>query len=317
MASNPQGTPRYYVPHSSWFPLAASIGLWLLLYGAAGWMNHASDMNTGIFGIHGKTVFIIGLVVFAFVLFSWFGAAIRENVQGLNSKMLGRSYRISMQWFIFSEVMFFAAFFGALFYLRHYAGPWLSGEGSNVMTGEILWPGYDFSWGATALTPQEQVGLANQPIANNGTFTAAKEAISAWHLPLYNTILLVTSSITCHFAHHALKHGQKGKFHLLLGITLLLGYTFVAVQAYEYYEAYEHLGLTLNSGSYGTTFFMLTGFHGFHVCLGAVILTVMFLRSFFKGHFTPDDHFGFEGASWYWHFVDVVWIGLFIFVYVI
>jgi cytochrome c oxidase subunit 3 len=140
----------------------------------------------------------------------------------------------------------------------------------------------------------------------------------AWSgIPLLNTALLVASSVTVHFAHTALKAGKRSALTLWLMITLALGFIFVGFQAYEYYHAYTELGLTLASGIYGSTFFLLTGFHGFHVCLGAVMLTVMFFRATTKGHFTPDDHFGFEAASWYWHFVDVVWICLFLFVYIL
>ncbi|MFP5429094.1 MAG: cytochrome c oxidase subunit 3, partial [Gammaproteobacteria bacterium] len=123
-------------------------------------------------------------------------------------------------------------------------------------------------------------------------------------------------SVTITIAHHALRKDHRGPLKLWLGLTIVLGLSFLALQAYEYYEAYTHLGLTLGSGIYGATFFMLTGFHGAHVTLGTLILIVMFCRVL-RGHFNADKHFGFEAASWYWHFVDVVWVGLFIFVYVL
>jgi cytochrome c oxidase subunit 3 len=229
-----------------------------------------------------------------------------------------------MFWFIFSEVMFFFAFFGALFYVRVLVGPWLAGEGDAGRMNGLLWEGFEFSW-PMMQTPQEAVGgAAAQPIANNGSFTSAETSMafgqaSAWYmwLPLWNTIILLTSSLTCHIAHMGILDGNRKKFNLWLGITVLLGMIFLVVQFYEYYEAYAHFGLTLNAGIYGSTFFMLTGFHGFHVFMGMTMLLIQFLRSVRGGHFTADDHFGFEASSWYWHFVDVVWVFLFLFVYIL
>jgi cytochrome c oxidase subunit 3 len=147
---------------------------------------------------------------------------------------------------------------------------------------------------------------------------AMPTTVSGWlgYLPFYNTVILLTSSWTVHIAHIAIKEQQRTKLVLWLGITVLLGMVFLVLQVEEYIEAYDHMGLTLGSGIYGSTFFLLTGFHGFHVTLGTFILLVQFLRAV-KGHFTAKDCFGFEAASWYWHFVDVVWVGLFIFVYVL
>jgi cytochrome c oxidase subunit 3 len=207
-----------------------------------------------------------------------------------------------MSWFIFSEVMFFAAFFGALFYVRFYVVDWIGGVGDRGPS-DMLWPEYTPEW-----------PMLNTP--DPSRFPGAKEVMSPWGLPLINTILLVTSSFTVTFAHHGIKEGNRKKLTNWLGLTVVLGITFLFVQAYEYYHAYHALGLTLNAGIYGTTFFMLTGFHGAHVTLGTFMLLVMFGRAL-KGHFTSDDCFGFEAASWYWHFVDVVWLGLFVFVYVL
>ena len=133
---------------------------------------------------------------------------------------------------------------------------------------------------------------------------------------MWNTIILLSSSVTVHFAHVGLKNDNRRQFKGWLLFTVLLAIVFLFLQFAEYYEAYVHYGLTLKSGIYGTTFFMLTGFHGFHVFLGMTMLLIMLLRAQ-KGHFTPDDCFGFESASWYWHFVDVVWVCLFFFVYII
>ena len=207
-----------------------------------------------------------------------------------------------MGWFIFSEVMFFAAFFGALFYIRYWAGPWLGGVGEKGVS-HLLWPNFEYTW-PLLQNPDPQV------------FPGPSGVIGPWGLPLINTILLVTSSFTLTFAHHALRRNQRGPLKLWLGLTILLGFAFLVLQAEEYIHAYTELGLTLGSGIYGATFFMLTGFHGAHVTIGALMLTVMFFRVL-QGDFTPEHHFGFEAAAWYWHFVDVVWICLFIFVYVL
>jgi cytochrome c oxidase subunit 3 len=220
-----------------------------------------------------------------------------------------------MQWFIFSEVMFFAAFFGALFYVRNISGPWLGGEGSGAMN-HLLWEGFRFEWPLTT-TPQQAVGGAdNQSMANNGIFEGPTGLVHWNHIPLINTILLLSSSFTVHFAHLSLKNNKRKLFDLWLGISILLGLFFVTLQGVEYQEAYTELGLTLQSGIYGSTFFILTGFHGLHVTLGATMLLVQWLRSTIKGDFSAEDHFGFEAAAWYWHFVDVVWLGLFLFVYI-
>lgn len=321
MAGQPTpGYEPYYVPEQSKLALMASIGLFLSVFGAATYINNTS----GKFGEGGGGgyLFAIGLAVFIGTLFNWFRIAILENRAGMNSAQLKRSYVIGMQWFIFSEVMFFAVFFGSLFYVRVLAGPWLSGVGEKGVT-TLLWSGFNFEW-PLMQTPQEAVGgVANQLIANNGEFTGPDRNLSfpgfkemfAW-LPLWNTVILLTSSFTVHIAHHALKAHQRKKFTTWLLISVLLGFIFVVLQVVEYYEAYVHYGLKLSSGIYGSTFFMLTGFHGVHVIMGATMLLVQLLRTF-RGHFTAEDHFGFEASSWYWHFVDVVWVGLFLFVYVL
>jgi cytochrome c oxidase subunit 3 len=211
--------------------------------------------------------------------------------------------------------MFFFAFFFALAYVRLLAVPWLGGEGDKGLANEI-WSGFQASW-PLMTTPSQAVAMAGGQQISTGTFQGPQEVVNWAGIPLLNTALLVASSVTVHFAHTALKAGKRSALTMWLVVTLALGFTFVGFQAYEYHHAYTELGLTLASGIYGSTFFLLTGFHGFHVCLGAVMLTVMFLRATAKGHFTPEDHFGFEAASWYWHFVDVVWICLFLFVYIL
>jgi len=314
---------KYYVPEKSKMAVFATIGLVLSIYGAASVMNDMTFSDTGVITGGSWSIFTLGLFVFMATLFVWFRTAIRENIAGMNSAQLKRSYVIGMWWFIFSEVMFFLAFFGALFYVRTLVGPWLAGEGVGRMNG-LLWEGFEFSW-PMMQTPQEAVGgAAAQPIANNGSFTSAGTSMAfgdaaAWYkwLPLWNTIILLSSSCTVHIAHLGLLNGDRKKFNLWLTITVALGVVFLFVQVYEYYEAYAHFGLTLNSGIYGSTFFMLTGFHGFHVFMGMTMLLIQLLRSVRGRHFDAEDHFGFEASSWYWHFVDVVWVFLFLFVYIL
>jgi cytochrome c oxidase subunit 3 len=310
----------YYVPEKSPLAICATVGLILGIIGAA---NVINDMSYGNAKAWSWPVFYVGLIIFVATLFAWFRTAIIENRAGMNSAQLKRSYVIGMQWFIFSEIMFFAAFFGALFYVRNLAGPWLAGEGSGVLNS-MVWEGFKFSWPMME-TPQQAVGgVANQLIANNGEFSGPDRHLSfpGWDnmlhwLPLWNTIILMSSSVTVHIAHNGLKANNRTKLNLWLGITVLLGLTFVYLQYLEYHEAYVEYGLKLTSGIYGTTFFMLTGFHGAHVCMGTIMLLVQWLRASTKGHFSADDQFGFEASSWYWHFVDVVWVGLFLFVYII
>jgi cytochrome c oxidase subunit 3 len=227
------------------------------------------------------------------MFFGWFGSVIDESQRGVYNAGVDRSFRIGMMWFIFSEVMFFAAFFGALFYARQLSVPWLGGEGARFPTNYFLWPGFEASW------------PSNGPAAVGGDF----EIIPAFGLPAINTAILLTSGVTITIAHHALKAGNRGVLKLFLALTFILGFLFVGLQAEEYIHAYKELNLTLGSGVYGSTFFMLTGFHGLHVTIGAIMLLVIWLRVM-KGHFTPTHHFAFEGVAWYWHFVDVVWLVL-------
>lgn len=314
------GHEHYYVPDQSKLAICAAFGLFLSVFGAAHYINdmHAADKSS-----HSGFILFAGLAFFIATLFAWFRITIKENRAGMNSAQLKHSYVIGMQWFIFSEVMFFLAFFGALFYVRTLAGPWLASEGDKGMNS-LLWGDFKFHWPLME-TPQQAIGgVANQAMANNGVFAGPHENLSfpGWGkmlhwLPLWNTIVLLSSSFTVHLAHMGLKENNRGKLKFWLFVTVALGLTFVFLQYQEYHEAFNELGLTLKSGIYGTTFFMLTGFHGFHVIMGATILLVQFLRVMVADHFTPEDQFGFEAASWYWHFVDVVWVGLFLFVYIL
>jgi cytochrome c oxidase subunit 3 len=281
----------YYVPHHSRWPFLGSIALFTLMIGVANWFNGNA---------WGQTVFFAGLGGVLLVLGNWFGDVIVESLQGRYNHQVDTSFRMGMMWFIFSEVMFFAAFFGALFYTRNFGLPWLAGEGDGALTNEYLWNGFTAAW------------PTNGPSAIGGHF----QTIPAWGVPLLNTLILLSSGVTITIAHHALRAAHRGKLLFWLGATVLLGATFLYFQATEYHHAYTELNLTLGSGIYGSTFFMLTGFHGMHVTLGAIMLSVIWLRCT-RGHFSKDHHFAFEAVAWYWHFVDVVWLGLFLFVYVL
>jgi cytochrome c oxidase subunit 3 len=281
----------YYIPHGSRWPVVASVALFATMLGFASWLNEFS---------WGRPTFFIGLVMLLAILFKWFSDVIGESLRGMYNKQVDTSFRMGMVWFIFSEVMFFAAFFGALFYAREFAMTWLNGEGHGAMTNNVLWPGFSAGW------------PSNGPSSIGGHF----QIVPAWGLPLLNTLILLSSGVTVTVAHHALKAGRRKQLLAFLGFTILLGASFLYFQATEYMEAYRQFNLTLGSGIYGSTFFMLTGFHGAHVTLGTIMLSVIWLRCL-KGHFTGDDHFAFEAVAWYWHFVDVVWLGLFLFVYVL
>ena len=281
---------HYYVPHATRWPIIGSVGMILMMASAAYWVNGSTTA---------PWIFLAGVLVLIFMMFGWFGEVIRESEAGLYNAQVDTSFRMGMFWFIASEVMFFAAFFGALFYARMFAVPWLGGEGTGAFTNEILWQGFDAVW----------------PTAGPDELGGPFGTIPAFGVPFLNTMILLTSGFTVTMAHHALKKDDRGKLIAWLLATVLLGFIFVYFQIEEYIEAYQHLGLTLGSGIYGSTFFMLTGFHGMHVTLGAIMLLVIAIRCI-RGHFRPESHFGFEAVAWYWHFVDVVWLGLFIFVYV-
>ena len=289
-------TPRYYVPHSSPWPIVGSVALAVTAYGAVNFI-HQSTEKVGAEGSWGQPVFFIGLAMVAFMMFGWFGTVIRESIRGMNSELMDRTSRQGMGWFIVSEIMFFAAFFGALFYARIISVPWLAGAGNNLETHVLLWPDFADIW-PLFMTP-------------GGTAT---EAMEAWGLPFINTVILVTSSVTVTFAHWALKKNQRILLPIWLAITVALGTIFLTLQVIEYRDAYTELGLTMGSGIYGSTFFLLTGFHGAHVTMGTIMLAVMLLRTL-RGHFSAENHFAFEAVGWYWHFVDVVWLFLFTFVY--
>ena len=281
----------YYIPNPSYWPLTGSVALFLIMVGAACLLNDIS---------YAPVLMGIGALMLLVMLVGWFSTVIKESESGTYNSQVDTSFRWGMFWFIFSEVMFFAVFFGALFYARIYSMPWLGGEGSNASTNLYLWSGFDSIWPVTA----------NGPGKIGGDFNP----MPAWGVPAINTLILLSSGVTITWAHHALRAMKRGQLIAGLLLTVALGFIFIFLQAEEYIHAYTELNLTLESGIYGSTFFMLTGFHGLHVTLGAIILTVILSRCI-AGHFTEKNHFAFEAAAWYWHFVDVVWLGLFIFVY--
>ncbi|HET6829267.1 MAG TPA: cytochrome c oxidase subunit 3 [Ramlibacter sp.] len=291
MSSSATGTtPHYYVPQTSRHPAFAAFGLFFVIFGAGQWVNGVA---------WGKWSLFFGLAWLFVVLFQWFRDAIAESEGGQYGRKIDLSYRWSMSWFIFSEVMFFGAFFTALWWMRSHSVPALASPDNA-----ILWPGFKALW------PSIAPGMTASPAGIIEPF----QTMGPWPLPTINTALLLTSGVTLTIAHHALVAGNRARTILWMWITVILGATFVGVQAYEYFHAYSDLNLKLTSGPYGSTFFLLTGFHGFHVIVGMLMLLFITLR-LMKGHFTPQRHFGFEGAAWYWHFVDVVWLGLYVLVY--
>jgi len=280
----------YYVPHGSHWPIVGSVGLGVLVVGIGMSLNGYTPV--------GNWILALGAAIMIYMVFGWFATVIKESVSGLYNEQVDRSFRWGMGWFILSEVMFFAAFFGALFYARVLSVPWLGGEGTGLTTNMFLWPEFVADW----------------PTAGPAALGGAFETIGAWGIPALNTAILLLSGVTITWAHWGLKKDDRK--HLVWGLlaTVVLGVIFLGFQMYEYGHAYQDLNLTLASGIYGSTFFMLTGFHGMHVTLGVIMLTVILLRSI-KGHFSSHEHFGFEAVAWYWHFVDVVWLVLFVFVY--
>lgn len=289
--------PSYYVPAQSSWPIVGAVSLFLIAVGAGLTVQNMAEGGDG--SVFGKLILLAGFIFLLYMFAGWFSSVITESMSGKYSAQLSRSFRQGMSWFIFSEIMFFGAFFGALFYARMISVPWLGGEGNNAMTHEVIWPAFEALWPLTT-TP-------------GGTTTTAM----SWQgIPLINTILLLTSSVTLHMAHISLEQNKRMALIVWLEITIVLAGFFLYYQGVEYAHAYQDLGLTLQSGIYGNTFFLLTGFHGMHVLLGTIFLIVLLARVA-KDHFTPKEHFAFQAGSWYWHFVDVVWLCLFVFVYVL
>ena len=285
----------YYLPDPSPWPVFVSIGLFLL---ALGFTLQINGYAVGPWSM------LLGAGIIIFIVIRWFAQVIGESEKGTYNMQVDRSFRWSMGWFIVSEVMFFAAFFGALFYIRQFSIPWI---GDN----EWFAPGWDATWPTAGPKGPIPLDIHTMP-SGPEQFTP----MGAWGIPFINTLILLSSGVTVTWAHWGLKKNNRAQLVTGLFLTVALGITFLCLQAYEYVHAYTELNLTMKAGAYGSTFYMLTGFHGFHVTLGTIMLIVILGRSV-KGHFTADRHFGFEGVAWYWHFVDVVWLFLFIFVYLL
>ncbi|MHB8535213.1 MAG: cytochrome c oxidase subunit 3 [Sulfuricaulis sp.] len=282
----------YYLPNPSAWPVITSAGLFSLALGTVLTIN-------GI--VAGPWLMALGVAIIVTMMFRWFGQVISESESGTYNTQVDRSFRWGMAWFIFSEVMFFAAFFGALFYIRQFAIQWIGSD-------NVLWPGFSATWPTAG--PKGLMPVAEGMIPGANQFSP----MGAWGIPAINTLILLTSGATVTWAHWGLLKDNRAQLITGLFMTVALGISFLCLQAFEYVHAYTELGLTLKTGVYGATFFMLTGFHGFHVTMGTIMLIVILIRSM-SGHFRPDHHFAFEAVAWYWHFVDVVWLFLFIFVY--
>lgn len=292
----------YFIAAPSHWPIIGCLGLFFSVVGLV------QILHDSAFGLW---VMVLGISLLIATMVGWFGAVINESLSGLHSHQMDKTYRWGMFWFIVSEIMLFGVFFLALFYTRIFGVPELGGNPLPIVqdllmykggaTHEYLWPGFYATW------PQ----LVNP---NPTLFPGPKQVIPTWGLPAINTAILLTSAVTLTWAHWCLKKSRQRHLLIGLGLTIFLGCLFESIQLYEYYEAYHHFNLTLASGIYGTTFFTLTGLHAAHVTIGAIMLFIILLRCL-KGHFRPEHHFAFEAVSWYWHFVDVVWLFLFVFVY--
>jgi len=283
----------YYVPHHSYWPLIGCLGLLFLSIGIVQWLHG---------GLQAFYLLITGGLILLFMFFGWFHDVVKESMAGCYSAQMTKTFRLGMLWFIFSEIWFFGAFFGALFYARVFSVPMLGGiHGFRTSTHDFLYPKFIAQW----------------PLLENPTpalFPGPTGVIEAFGLPAINTLILLLSGVTITIAHHTLLKKQTVRTSIFLLLTILLGCIFLGCQIVEYGHAYEHLKLTMRSGIYASTFYLLTGFHGLHVTLGTIMLSCILLRTMF-GHFEKENHFAFEATAWYWHFVDVIWLFLFIFVY--
>jgi cytochrome c oxidase subunit III len=281
MADSSTKNHDYHIVDPSPWPLTASVGALIMAIGAVAWMQDLKGNAFNLFGINlaSPWLFVVGLVIVLYTMYGWWADTVKEANAGHHTKVVGLHLRYGMIMFIASEVMFFVAWFWAFFDASLFAG-----EAQQVLRNEYTggqWP------------PK---GL---------------EVLDPLHLPLYNTVILLLSGTTVTWAHHALIHDDRKGLIWGLTLTVLLGLIFSSVQIYEYAVA----PFNFSGSLYGATFFMATGFHGFHVFVGTVFLMVCLFRAL-AGHFTAKQHFGFEAAAWYWHFVDVVWLFLFFCIYV-
>ncbi|EAS49196.1 cytochrome c oxidase subunit III [Aurantimonas manganoxydans SI85-9A1] len=271
----------YHIIDPSPWPFIASAGAFIMMIGLVGFMRYASGGQFVMFGIDfaGPWIFFLGLAIVLYVMFGWWSDTIKEGQEGAHTRAVSLHLRYGMIMFIASEVMFFVAWFWAFFDASLFPNEAIQAARTEVLGGQ--WP------------PQ---GI---------------EVLDPLHLPLFNTITLLLSGTTVTWAHHALLHNDRKGLIWGLALTVVLGVIFSYVQYYEY----AHAPFAFGGSIYGSTFFMATGFHGFHVLVGTIFLAVCLLRAV-KHQFSPQKHFGFEAAAWYWHFVDVVWLFLFFCIYV-
>jgi cytochrome c oxidase subunit 3 len=293
----------YHLVDPSPWPVVGSISAFIMAVGAVVWMKTHGSAGATLFGMRGPWLFTAGMLGVLYTMYAWWRDVIREAHQGAHTPVVRIHLRYGMIMFIASEVMFFVAWFWAYFDVSLFP----AGVSPLPITGPD----------GSITESQNLIGLVQRNDLTGGVwppkpterFTAT---FSPWGLPLVNTLILLLSGTTVTWAHHALlENDRKG---LILGLlaTVVLGVIFTICQAYEY----GHAAFNFSGHIYGATFFMATGFHGFHVIVGTIFLAVCLIRAM-RGEFTPKQHFGFEAAAWYWHFVDVVWLFLFVSIYVI
>jgi len=276
----------YHLVNPSPYPLVGSIAATVMALGGVTWMK-------GLFGLpaHTSWLFFAGLAGVIYTMIGWWSDVVKEGNQGDHTPVVSIGLRYGMILFIASEVMFFVAWFWVFFEMALFHHHRTLSSIEEVRAAWAAWP------------------------------PKGVETVPAWNLPLVNTLTLLLSGTTVTWAHHALQQGDRRATKIGLLLTIILGVLFTSIQAYEYSHIIHHKYFfggegAENSGLYGSSFFMATGFHGFHVLIGTIFLTVCLIR-LMGGGFTPKQHFGFEAAAWYWHFVDVVWLFLFAFIYVI
>jgi len=271
----------YHIIDPSPWPFIGSFGALVMAIGGVAWMQYLNDGDFPIFGynIANPWLFFVGVAIVLYTMFGWWADTIKEGNEGHHTRVVSLHLRYGMIMFITSEVMFFVAWFWAFFDASLFPGETAQYARAEFTGG--IWP------------------------------PKGVEVLDPFHLPLYNTIILLLSGTTLTWAHHALLKGDRRGLVNGLVVTVALGILFSFVQAYEYI----HAPFAFKDSIYGATFFMATGFHGFHVFIGTVFLLVCLIRAM-RGDFTPKQHFGLEAAAWYWHFVDVVWLFLFATIYV-
>ena len=291
----------YHLVDPSPWPLLASLSALVMAVGFIIWM-HSMDGGPGVFGIQGPSVFFIGAIALIAMAFFWWRDVVKEAHSGHHTPVVQLHLRYGMILFIATEVMFFAAWFWAYFDAALFPGgvhplPITMPDGTVAPSDNVI-----------GLVQRNELTGGHWPPAPSDAF---RSTFDPWGLPLVNTLILLLSGTTVTWAHHSLLENDRKGLVWGLTLTVALGLLFTLLQAYEY----GHAAFNYSGHIYGATFFMATGFHGAHVIIGTIFLAVCLARAL-KGHFTPKQHFGFEAAAWYWHFVDVVWLFLFACIYV-